>query len=115
MVERANDTAAWPRGCRGASVVETVLVLALTGLLAGTAWPSMARYLESAELRAATLRFAAALARGRIAALTEGRTWRVRLDGTQGYISSPDGAVAPPAEQLPATTFFAGATSGGDV
>lgn len=102
------------RASRGASLVEMVVVLALASVLLGAAWPSVASYLEAAELRAATLHFAAALARGRVAALSEGRTWKIRLDGLRGYVLAPAGGDAA-AEGLPGAAFFAGATSGGDV
>jgi Tfp pilus assembly protein FimT len=116
MAERAkgDDQSVGLRTSGGASLVETVLVLALASLLLGAAWPSVASYLEVAELRSATLHFAAALARGRMAALSEGRTWDLRLDGIRGYVLSPVGDDAT-TEQLPGTTFFAGATSGGAV
>lgn len=102
------------RDVRGASLVELVVVLALAGVLLGAAWPSVASYLEAAELRAATLRFAAALGRGRVAALSEGRTWRIRVDGVRAYVLAPLGEDAT-AEPLPGAAFFAAATSGGDV
>ena len=102
------------RGSGGASLVEMVLVVAVAGILLGTAWPGVVGYLETAELRSATLRFASALVRGRVAALTEGRVWTVRLDGPGGFVLAPAGTSAA-AERLPARTFFAGATSGGDV
>jgi len=103
-------------GSRGASLVETIAVLALGALLLGAAAPAVARLLDTVELRGATVRFAAALARGRVAALTEGRTWRVRVAGTRSFALEPvgvDGAAV--VEPLPGATFFAGATSGGDV
>lgn len=98
----------------GASLVETVVVLALAGVLLGAAWPRAAALLDVVELRSAAVRFAAALSRGRIAALSEGRAWRLRLDGLTRYVVAPlDGDATP--ERLPERVFFAGATSGGDV
>ena len=101
-------------GSRGASLVEMVVVLALGSVLLGAAWPSVARFVETVELRSATLRFAAALARGRVAALTEGRTWHLRLADARSFVLAPVDADQPP-ERLPSGSFFAAATSGGDV
>jgi len=104
------------RGSRGASLVEMVLVLALGSVLLGAAWPAVAALLDTVELRSATLRFGAAVARGRVAALTEGRTWRLSLAGARDFVLAPLGVVeGTTAERLPGTAFFAGATSGGDV
>ncbi|MEW6269107.1 MAG: type II secretion system protein [Thermodesulfobacteriota bacterium] len=104
------------RGERGASLVEIVLAVALAGVMLGVAWPSVASYREAAELRSATLRLASALARGRVAALTEGRTWLLRLDGIRRWVLAPlDESPDAPAEELPGATFVAAATSGGDV
>jgi len=100
--------------CRGAGLVETIVVLALAGLLLGAAWPRAAGYLQDVELRSAALRLAAALARARIAALREGRTWELRLDGDRAVVVAPLGEERP-AEPLPAGTYVAHATSGGDV
>ena len=98
----------------GASLVETVVVLAVAGILLGAAWPSAADLLDVVALRSAAVRFAAALSRGRIAALTEGRAWRLRLDGITRFVIAPlDGDATP--EDLPDRAFFAAATSGGDV
>ncbi|HEY8515363.1 MAG TPA: GspH/FimT family pseudopilin [Candidatus Binatia bacterium] len=103
-------------GERGASLIETVVAVALVGVVLGVAWPSLASYREAAELRAATLRLAAAMARGRTAALTEGRTWLLRLDGPRRFVLSPlDESLDAPPEELPPDTFVADATSGGDV
>lgn len=98
----------------GASLVETVVVLAVAGILLGAAWPHAADLLDVVELRSAAVRFAAALSRGRTAALSEGRAWRLRLDGTTRFVIAPLDGDAPP-EPLPDRVFFAGATSGGDV
>lgn len=99
---------------RGASLVETVLVLAVTGIVAGAAWPHVGALLDVIELRSASVRLAAALARGRTAALAEGRAWRLRVDGLSRFVLAPlDGDAAP--ETLPGHTFFASTTSGGDV
>jgi Tfp pilus assembly protein FimT len=116
MGERANvdEPSMGLRASAGASLVEMVVVLAIAGLLLGTAWPSVASYLEAAELRSASVHFAAALARGRVAALSEGRTWSIRVAGTRDYVLAAAGETAP-AERLPGASFFAGATSGGDV
>jgi Tfp pilus assembly protein FimT len=116
MGERAN---VGPRldgrgGSRGASLVAMIVVLAVASILLGAAWPGVAAYLETVELRSATLRFGAALARGRVAALTEGRAWRLALADARSFVLAPVGADAP-AERLPGGSFFAGATSGGDV
>jgi type II secretory pathway pseudopilin PulG len=102
-------------GARGASLVEIVVVLALGSVLLGAAWPALAGLLDTVELRSATLRFGAAVARGRVAALTEGRTWRLRLAGVRDFVLAPLGDDAAPPERLPGSAFFAGATSGGDV
>ena len=102
------------RAERGASLVETVVVVAVAGILVGAAWPRAADLLDTVALRSAAVRFASALARGRTAALTEGRAWRLRVYGTTRSVLAPlDGDAA--AEPLPGRTFFAGATSGGDV
>lgn len=106
------------RGARraehGASLVETVLVLAVTGIVLGAAWPRAADLLDVIELRSASIRLATALARGRSAALAEGRAWRLRVDGPTRFVVAPlDGDAAPQA--LPGQAFFASATSGGDV
>lgn len=103
-----------PAASRGAGLVETIVVLALAGLLLGAAWPRVAGYLEEVELRSAVLRLAAALVRGRVAALGEGRTWELRLAGGSAFVLAPLGESGP-AEPLPAGTFVADATSGGDV
>jgi len=102
------------RSSRGVGLLEMVLVLALASILLGAAWPSLAGYLDVVELRSATLRFSSALARGRVAALTDGRIWKIRLAGLRDFVLAPDDGDAH-AEQLPGTTFFAAATSGGDV
>ncbi|MBY0280359.1 hypothetical protein K2Z84_33925 [Candidatus Binatia bacterium] len=108
------DAGAERRAERGTSLVETVLVLAVASILAGAAWPRVADLLDTVELRSACVRFASALARGRVAALTEGRSWRLRLDGSSHFVLAPlDGDASP--EALPARVFFAAATSGGDV
>jgi len=99
---------------RGASLVEMVVVLAVAGVLLGAAWPSVAGYLETVELRSAALRFAAALARGRVGALTEGRIWEIRVADLRSFVLAPQG-VGGGAERLAGAAFFAGATSGGDV
>jgi type II secretory pathway pseudopilin PulG len=91
-----------------------VLAIALASVLVLAASASVASYREAAELRAATLHLAAALARGRTAALTEGRTWLLRLDGIRRWVLAPLGESAP-AEELPGEAFVAGFTSGGDV
>jgi type II secretory pathway pseudopilin PulG len=117
---RSGDRAGHDRriaGERGASLVEIAVVIAVAGVLLGAALPGVAAYLEGAELRSASVHFAAALSRGRVAALTEGRTWRLHLPGLRSYALAPqegdpgDAAV----EHLPGQAFFAGATSGGDV
>lgn len=102
---------------RGASLVEIVVVIAVAGVLLGAALPGVAAYLDTAELRSASVHFAAALSRGRVAALTEGRTWRLYLADARRYALGPqDGEDAEVAvEHLPGDAFFAGATSGGDV
>jgi len=102
------------RAQRGASLVEMVLVIALASVLLGAAWPSVASYREAADLRSAALHLGAALGRGRAAALGEGRTWQLRLDGNRRWILAPLGDEAPP-EELPGAAFVAEATSGGDV
>ena len=101
-------------GQLGASLVETVVMLGVAGILLGAAWPHAADFLDVVELRSAAVRFAAALSRGRTAALTEGRAWRLRIDGTSRFVMAPLDDDAPP-ERLPDGVFFAGATSGGDV
>jgi Tfp pilus assembly protein FimT len=90
---------------------------ATAGVLLGAALPGVAAYLDTAELRSASVHFAAALSRGRVAALTEGRTWRLYLADARRYALGPqDGEDAEVAvEHLPGDAFFAGATSGGDV
>lgn len=115
MAERANgdERSSGRGGSRGASLVEMVLVLALSGVLLGVAWPSIAAYLETVELRSASLHFAAALARGRVAALTEGRTWQIRVTDARSFVLAPAG-LGGAVELLPGNAFFAGATSGGD-
>lgn len=102
---------------RGASLVEIVVVIAVAGVLLGAALPGVAAYLDTAELRSASVHFAAALSRGRVAALMEGRTWRLYLADARRYALGPqDGEDAEVAvEHLPGDAFFAGATSGGDV
>lgn len=102
-------------GARGASLVEMVVVLALGSVLLGAAWPAIAGLLDTVELRSATLRFGAAVARGRVAALTEGRTWQLRLAGVRDFALAPLGDEDAVLERLPGSAFFAGATSGGDV
>jgi prepilin-type N-terminal cleavage/methylation domain-containing protein len=102
------------RAQRGVSLVETVVVLAVAGILVGAAWPRAADLLDVVALRSASVRFASALSRGRIAALSEGRSWRLRLDGATGFVLAPlEGDAVP--ERLPERVFFASATSGGDV
>lgn len=99
---------------RGAGLVEMVVVLAIGSVLLGAAWPGVAAYLDTVELRSASLRLAAALSRGRIAALSEGRVWRLELADARSFVLAPVGGTAA-GERLPGGTFFAGATSGGDV
>lgn len=114
----AVDSVPRPDGCggsRGASLVETIAVLALGAVLLGAAVPAVARLLDTVELRSATVRLGAALARGRVAALTEGRVWRLAVAGTRSFVLAPVGDEEALAEALPGATFFAGATSGGDV
>ena len=100
---------------RGASLVETVVVLAVAGIVIAAASPRVADLLDTIELRSASVRFAAALARGRAAALSEGRSWRLRLDGLSRFVLAPLDDAAAAAEPLPGRVFFAAATSGGDV
>jgi prepilin-type N-terminal cleavage/methylation domain-containing protein len=99
----------------GVSMVETVVVLAIAGIVLAASSPRAADLLDTIELRSASIRFAAALARGRAAALSEGRSWRLRLDGTTRFVLAPLDDVTAAAEPLPPHVFFASATSGGDV
>jgi type II secretory pathway pseudopilin PulG len=92
------------------------VVLAVVGIVLATASPRVADLLDTIELRSASVRFAAALARGRAAALSDGRAWRLRLDGITRFVLAPlDAETGVAAEPLPGRVFFAAATSGGDV
>lgn len=110
----AGGNAAGRDGARGTSVVEMVIVLVVAGVVLGAAWPGVAAWLDTAELRSGCVHFAAAVSRGRVAALTEGRVWRLRLADARRYVVAPADGDAP-AERLPGATYFAAATSGGDV
>ena len=113
---RTDGTSGVLRTERGTSLVEMVVALAVAGIVLAAASPRAADLLDTIELRSASVRFAAALARGRAAALSEGRSWRLHLDGISRFVLAPlddDAGVA--AEPLPTRVFFASATSGGDV
>ena len=101
------------RGSRGATLVEIVSTLAILALLAGAAVPSFRRSLDGVELRRAAVQLAAALERGRAAAMTQGRSWRLAV-ATDSYTLGPVGGGGL-REVLPGGAVFTGSTSGGAV
>ena len=87
--------------------------MALFALLVGSATPSLQEAASGLRLRDASLRFVAALERGRAAALAQGRTWYVKADGasfTAGPLGEPGIR-----EVLPGGAVFTATTSGGEV
>jgi len=97
----------------GLTLLETVVVLALAATLCGAAAPYAAGVLAELELRDAAVRVAAALVRGRSAALRDGRTWVVVAAGRTLSL----GPVGDEGERetLPRRVEIAASTSGGEV
>jgi Tfp pilus assembly protein FimT len=111
---RAHEPAGKLRRSDGWSTIEVLALLGFAAILAGAAAPSLRGALATLHLRAATLQLAAALTRGRIAAISEGRSWQVRVVSGDAYTIGPTGE-APLQEKLPGGARFASATSGGTV
>jgi prepilin-type N-terminal cleavage/methylation domain-containing protein len=117
-VSHAARPGAWGRAPTktqyGFSLIELVLVLALAGLIVGTAASTVPASLASLQLRAAAVQLGAALSRCRLGAMADGRQWRLSLVGSTSYTAGPADA-APSPERLPGQAFVATATSGGEV
>jgi type II secretory pathway pseudopilin PulG len=96
-------------------LLEAVVVLGLAAVLSATVAPSISVMMGGLELRAAAVQLASALVRARVAALGEGRPWRVRVsDSRSSFEVGPlDGPLV--AESLPGNVRFSRATSGGEV
>jgi prepilin-type N-terminal cleavage/methylation domain-containing protein len=65
---------------RGISLIETVLVLAVLGILSGIALPHLAGILDSIEVEAAASQIVAAHQRARIMAMTRSQVLVLRLE-----------------------------------
>jgi prepilin-type N-terminal cleavage/methylation domain-containing protein len=98
---------------RGFTLLEGIVVLAIAAVLCGAAVPYAAGVLAELELRNASVRVAAALVRGRSAALRDGRTW-VLLAAGRTLSLAPLGAQGE-RESLPDRVAVASSTSGGEV
>jgi Tfp pilus assembly protein FimT len=101
----------------GLTLLETVVVLALAATLCGAAAPYAAGVLAELELRDAAVRVAAALVRGRSAALRDGRTWHIVADGRTLSLGpvGDEGEREEERETLPGRVEIASSTSGGEV
>lgn len=101
-------------GTSGVTLLELLVALGLFGVLVGTAAPYVSTIRASLEVRSSALRVAAALRRARVAALSEGRAWSVRVvDGTSFDVGADGGGAA--RTRLAGRARFVSATSGGDV
>jgi type IV fimbrial biogenesis protein FimT len=98
----------------GFTVVEVVCALAIAGIALATVAPRIGAMRAALQLRQACVQLQSAIVRARIGALSEDRSWELRVEGTGGYRVGP---VAGPAlfEALPAGVFFSRTTSGGTV
>ena len=98
---------------QGFTLLELLLLLGVSAILAAAAVPAAAQMLAGVQLRAAALGVVGTLTRARRAALAEGRSWVVRVEGGAvlvGPLGSP-----PRTENLSNGTRLVEATSGGDV
>jgi Tfp pilus assembly protein FimT len=95
------------------TLLETLVVLAVAGVLVGAAVPRAAGVLTEHELRGAAVRVAGAMIRGRAAALRDGRTWVLAAEGRSITLGPLGEAGA--REGLPGRVAIVAATSGGEV
>lgn len=117
MVRRRFEWARARRGrcpsISGFTLLETLVALAVAALVAAAAFPVAAGMLRDLELRGAVVRIAAAMIRGRTAALREGRSWALAARG-RSYSLGPVGEEGA-SEPLPGRVAIAAATSDGEV
>jgi prepilin-type N-terminal cleavage/methylation domain-containing protein len=100
-------------GRGGFTLLEALVVIAVLALLGGAVAPHAAGIVAGIDLRAGALRLAAALVRGRMAALREGRVW-VLAASERGFALGPEGEPGAP-ERFPGRVRLRRASSRGDV
>jgi prepilin-type N-terminal cleavage/methylation domain-containing protein len=72
---------------RGTTLIETLVVLALIGIVSGIAWPRLARTAAHAHLHSATAAVISTLGRGRALAMTRRRIVAVTIDSARAAVT----------------------------
>jgi prepilin-type N-terminal cleavage/methylation domain-containing protein len=98
------------RSAGGWTLLECLVALAVLAIACAAVVPSASSALAAVRLRTAALQVAAAIARSRSGALTEGRTWQLRLTGPAAFEVGALGAPAMREVLPPGAAFDTGAS-----